>query len=117
MSSRASAITVAGMVLSQPLMQTRPSKRWPRATSSIESAMTSRETRLVFMPLVPIVTPSEIAMVFSSIGVPPASLIPSFTRCARTRWVKLHGIVSIQQWATPMIGLLRASASKPMPWR
>ena len=46
-------MTVAGIVLSQPLMQTMPSKRWPRATSSIESAMTSRLTRLVFMPARP----------------------------------------------------------------
>jgi hypothetical protein len=61
MSRRAIAMTVAGIVLSQPLMQTIASKRWPRATSSIESVMTSRETRLVFIPLVPMVTPSEIA--------------------------------------------------------
>ena len=43
MSRRTSAITAPGIVLSQPTRQTRPSKRWPRATSSIESAITSRE--------------------------------------------------------------------------
>ncbi len=65
-------MTVPGIVLSQPLSATTPSKRWPRATSSMESAMTSRETSEVFIPLVPIVMPSEIAIVLSSIGVPPA---------------------------------------------
>ena len=53
--------------------------------SSIESAMTSRETRLVFMPLVPIVMPSEIAMVLNSIGVPPAARMPSLTCLASAR--------------------------------
>ena len=99
MSSRASAITVPGIVLSQPDRATTPSKRWPRATSSIESAMTSRETSEVFIPLVPIVMPSEIAIVLSSIGVPPAARTPSLTFAASARWLKLHGIVSIQQCA------------------
>ena len=62
-------------------------------------------------PLVPIVIPSEIATVLSSIGVPPASRIPSFTRADSARRWKLHGIVSIQVEATPMIGLESASSS------
>ena len=49
--------------------QTRPSKRWPRATSSIESAITSRETSDARIPDVPIETPSETAIVLNSIGV------------------------------------------------
>src|ERR1700689_190886 len=79
MSSRASAITPAGIVLSQPTRQTSPSKRCPAATSSIESAMTSREISDARMPDVPIETPSEIAVVFHSIGIPPAARIPSLT--------------------------------------
>src|SRR4051794_40344047 len=117
MFSRASAIAPPGIVLSQPVRTTSASNRWPSATSSIESAITSRETRLVFMPLVPIVIPSEIAIVFSSIGVPPASRMPSLTFCASARRGKLHGIVSIHVLAPPTIGLASASASKPMPWR
>ena len=62
-------------------------------------------------------TPSEIAIVLSSIGVAPAWRMPSLTFWASARCVKLHGIVSIQQWATPMIGFETASASKPIPWR
>ena len=104
-------MTVPGMVLSQPLSATTPSNRWPRATSSMESAMTSRETRLVRMPRVPIVIPSEIATVLYSIGVPPASRMPSLTRAESARRWKLQGMVSIQVEATPMIGRDSASSS------
>ena len=85
MSRRASAITAAGIVLSQPTSTTRPSNRLPRATSSIESAMTSRLMSEVFMPSQPMVMPSEIETVLNSSGVPPASRIPSFTCTARSR--------------------------------
>ena len=68
-------------------------------------------TSEVFMPLVPIVMPSEIAIVLSSIGVPPAARMPSLTFAASARRWKLHGIVSIHVEATPMIGLASASSS------
>ena len=90
-----------------------PSNRWPRATSSIESAMTSRLISEAFMPSVPIVTPSETAIVLNSIGVPPAARMPSFTNSASRRWLRLQGIVSIQVVATPMIGCARSSSVKP----
>ncbi len=78
-SRRASAIAAPGSVLSQPTRHTRPSKRCPRATSSIESAITSRDTSEAFIPSVPIETPSETEIVLNSIGVPPAARIPSLT--------------------------------------
>ena len=37
------------------------------------------------MPSVPIVSPSEIAIVLNSMGVPPASRMPSFTLAASRR--------------------------------
>src|ERR671910_888609 len=116
MSSRASAITAAGIVLSQPTRQTSPSNRWPRATSSIESAITSRETSEARIPSVPIDTPSETAIVLNSIGVPPASRMPRLTCCASARWFRLHGIVSIQFVATPTSGRARSSSVKPVPF-
>ena len=58
-----------GMVLSQPTSTTRPSNPLPRATSSIESAITSRLTSDARIPSVPIVMPSEIETVLNSIGV------------------------------------------------
>ncbi len=78
-------MTAPGIVLSQPTRQTRPSKRWPVATSSIESAITSREIREARMPEVPIETPSETAIVLNSTGVPPAARIPSLTWRASAR--------------------------------
>ena len=86
-------------------------------TSSIESAITSRLTSAARMPGVPIVIPSEIAIVLSSIGVPPASRMPSLTLADNARRWKLHGIVSIQVLATATIGLESASSSKPMPFK
>ncbi|MCG3159671.1 MAG: hypothetical protein JMDDDDMK_00685 [Acidobacteria bacterium] len=67
-----------------------------------------------FIPSVPIVTPSLIEMVLNSIGVAPAARMPSLTFAARSRWLKLHGIVSIHICATPIIGLARSSSLKPM---
>ena len=95
---------------------TRPSKRWPRATSSIESAITSRETSEARIPEVPIETPSDTAIVLNSIGVPPASRTPRLTCTARSRWLRLHGIVSIQVVPTPTIGFARSSSVKPVPF-
>ena len=62
---RAIAITVPGMVLSQPERVTTPSKKYARPTNSMESATTSRLTREAVMPDVPIVIPSETAMVLN----------------------------------------------------
>ena len=106
-------MTAAGIVLSQPTRQTSPSKRWPRATSSIESAITSRETSEARIPSVPIDTPSETETVLNSSGVPPAARIPRFTRWASARWLRLHGIVSIHVVETPTSGFARSSSVRP----
>ncbi len=75
--------------------------------------MTSRLMSEAFMPSVPIVTPSETAIVLNSIGVPPAARMPSFTHSASRRWLRLQGMVSIHEVATPMIGWARSSSVKP----
>ena len=107
-------MTVPGIVLSHPEMATRPSSEYPRATSSIESAMISRLTREVRIPSVPMLMPSEIAMVLNSTGVPPAARTPAFT-CSETprRW-ELQGIISIHVLAIPIRGLRRSSSVNPM---
>jgi hypothetical protein len=56
----------------------------PRATSSIESAITSRLISEARIPSVPIVMPSEIDTVLNSIGVAPAARTPAFTCSARS---------------------------------
>ena len=97
MSSRAIAMTMAGIVLSQPEIVTRASNIWERATSSTESATRSRLTREPFIPSVPMVIPSVTETVLTSIGVPPAALTPAMTWEATSRWLKLQGMVPIQQ--------------------
>ena len=111
---RARAMAAAGIVLSHPTMQTAASNSCPRQTSSMESAMTSRLTSDAFMPSVPMVSPSEMAMVLNSMGVPPAARMPSFTLAERRRRWKLQGMVSIQVLATAMSGFARSSSVKPM---
>ena len=77
----------AGIVLSQPTRVIMASNMWPRPTSSMESAITSRLTRDAFMPSVPMVTPSEMATVLNSMGVPPAARTPSFILAdSRRKW-------------------------------
>ena len=97
--------------MSQPLIATTASNAWASHTSSIESAIRSRLTSDAFIPWVPIVIPSEIAIVLSSIGVPPAARMPSLTLAPSARRWKLHGIVSIHVLATATSGLDRASSS------
>jgi hypothetical protein len=46
---------------------------------------------------------------------PPASRTPRLTSCASSRWLRLHGIVSIQVVATPISGLARSSSVNPTP--
>ena len=91
-----------------------PSSRYPRATNSIESAMISRLTSEVRIPSVPMVMPSEMAMVLNSTGVPPAARTPIFTCSEMPRRWELQGIISIQVLAMPMSGLRRSSSVNPM---
>src|SRR4029079_3271953 len=114
MSMRASAMAAAGIVLSPPTRQMRPSRWCERVASSIESAMTSRLTSDPRMPSTPMVTPSETEIVLNSSGVPPASRMPSLTFCASARWLKLHGIVSIHVVATPTNGRAMSPSVKPI---
>ena len=85
---RHSAITVPGIVLSQPLIAT-PRRTPARRDQLDQSAITSRLTSDAFIPAVPIVIPSEIAIVLNSIGVPPAARIPALTFVAESPKVEV----------------------------
>ena len=61
--------------------------------------------------------PSLIAIVFTSIGVPPAARTPVITCCASSRWLKLQGMVPIQLWATITSGFFKSSLLKPTDLR
>src|SRR4029077_20914328 len=88
-----------------------------RPMSSIESAITSRLTSGAFMPSVPMVMPSEMAIVLNSMGFAPAPRMPALTGTASSRRPKLHGIVSVQQLDTPMNGLSMSSRVSPIACR
>ena len=117
MLSRTSAITAAGIVLSQPTRITAASKAYPTPLSSIESAISSRLISEAFIPSVPMAMPSLMEMVFTSIGVPPATRTPAITCCASSRWLRLQGIVPIQLWATMTSGRWRSSLESPTDLR
>ena len=76
--------------------------------------MTSRLTSEVFIPSLPMVMPSEIAIVLNSIGFAPAARIPALSGTASSRSPKLQGIVSVQTLETPMNGLSMSSAFSPI---
>ena len=114
MSTRASAISAAGTVLSQPTMQTSASKSWACTISSIESAITSREISDARIPGVPCDWLSETAIVLKPSGTPPAALTPSPTRAASSSWLRLHGIVCVQVEAMPTIGPSSRAGSMPI---
>ena len=79
--------------------------------------MTSRETSDVFMPSVPIVMPSLMAMVLNSWGVAPASRMPCMTFWARARRLRLQGMVPIHVLATPTMGFLMSPSDSPVAFR
>src|SRR5213080_4257936 len=70
---RAMAISAPGMFLSHPPTASTPSTHWALHTVSIESAITSRETREYFIPSVPMEMPSLTVIVPKVWGMPPAA--------------------------------------------
>ncbi len=73
--------------------------------------MTSRDTRLYFMPSVPIAMPSLMVGVPKICGLAPASFRPSTAASASTCRPELQGVIVEWPLATPTIGLLKSS-----PW-
>src|SRR4051794_31464484 len=114
LSTRASAISAAGTVLSQPTMQTSASKSCAMSISSIESAISSRETSDARIPGVACVWLSETAMVLKDSATPPASVTPRSTAAARSRWLRLQGMVCVHIDETPTIAPSRRSGSMPI---
>src|ERR1700753_1456808 len=93
---RAMAISAPGMFLSQPPMATKPSMPSQATTVSMESAMTSRETREYFIPSEPMEMPSETVMVLKIMALAPALLAPaSAMRASWSMWA-LQGVTMLQ---------------------
>lgn len=107
---RASAIMPPGMFLSQPPMTTTPSIHWPCAAVSIQSAMTSRDTREYFMPSVPMDMPSEMVGVPNTCGLALAPRMASMAASARRCRPLLHGVMVEWPLATPIMGFSKSAS-------
>ena len=87
--------------------------RSAEATTSMESAMTSRETRENFMPSWPMAMPSATVMVPNIWPTPPAEVTPALALSANSfKWM-LQGVTSLQAEATPTMGFLKSSSWNP----
>ena len=82
-------------------MATTPSNPWQATTVSIESAMTSLETREYFIPSEPIEIPSEIVIVLNITAFPPAELTPISASSAKSLICILQGVTIDQVDAIP----------------
>ena len=80
-----------GIFLSQPPMTITPSMRAALQTVSMESAITSRETRENFMPSVPIEIPSLTVMVPKICGMAWASRSTLTARCGEIVQARVAG--------------------------
>ena len=108
-SALAAAISIAGVVLSQPDSSTTPSSGFARSSSSTSMAMRLRNSIAVGRISV---SPSDI--VGNSSGKPPASQTPRLTASATPRRCALHGVSSDQLFAMPITGRpSKTSGTKP----
>jgi len=103
--ARSMPIMPPGMFLSQPPMTSTPSIHWPPTQVSTQSAMTSRETRLYFMPSVPMAMPSLMVGVPKTCGLAPASFSATMAASARRCRPLLQGVIVLWPLATPIMGL------------
>ena len=94
-------MTQPGIFLSQPPIATTPSKPWQEVTVSIESAITSLETREYFIPSEPIEIPSEMVIVLKITPLPPALFTPFSASLAKSLMCILHGVTIDQVDAMP----------------
>jgi hypothetical protein len=108
MSIRAIAIMAPGIFLSQPPTARIPSMLWAPQAVSIESAITSRDTREYFMPSVPIEIPSLTVMVPKSWGMAPAARSDISARRASSSRPALHGVM--------VLCALASRRRLPGPW-
>jgi len=76
----------------------------------MQSEMTSRLTRLYFMPSVPMDMPSEIVGVPKTWALPPASSMPSMAASASFCRPELQGVMVLWPLATPTIGLAKSDS-------
>ncbi len=113
MSSRAAAINMPGVILSQSVRSTSASSPWPSATPSTPSATLSRLGSEKLMPRWPIAIPSQMPGTPNTNGTPP----PAQTPCSMARSSSLipqwPGMRSLKLLAMPTKGF--SSRADPSP--
>ncbi len=92
------------MFLSHPPNATRASNPSHPTTVSIESAITSLETKEYFIPSVPMEIPSEMVIVLKITALPPASFAPAAASRASSSICALQGVTWLQVEAIPIWG-------------
>ena len=95
-------MTHPGIFLSHPPIVKNPSKPSQPTTVSIESAMTSLETREYLIPLVPIEIPSDTVIVLKITDLPPQESILEAATFANSLMCMLHGVTILHVEATPI---------------
>ena len=108
--ARSMPIMPPGMFLSQPPMTMTPSSHWPPTQVSTQSEMTSRDTRLYFMPSVPMAMPSEMVGVPKSWALAPAPCRPMTAASASFCRPELQGVMVEWPLATPIMGLPKSDS-------
>ena len=104
-----------GIFLSHPPIAINPSYPRQPTTVSIESAITSLETKEYFIPCVPIEIPSDTVIVLNKTPFPPDALIESSTTSESLFKCILHGVTLAPVEATPTRGLVKSSVVNPTP--
>ena len=94
-------------------MATIPSNPSPAVTVSIESAMTSLDTREYLIPGVPMDIPSDTVMVLKIMDLPPALFAPAAPCLASWSMCMLQGVTMLQVDAIPTTGFLKSLSVKP----
>ncbi len=110
---RAIAITLPGMFLSQPPTHSTPSISWPCTATSIESAITSRDTSEYFMPSVPIPMPSVTVGKPNTCGIAPSAESAAMARSTSGWMPALQGFIVLCPLATPTMGFSKSASPKP----
>ena len=108
--ARSMPIMPPGMFLSQPPITITPSIHWPPTQVSTQSEITSRDTRLYFMPSVPMAMPSEMVGVPNSCALAPKSFRLATAASASGCRPELHGVMVEWPLATPIIGLPKSAS-------
>ena len=112
----ASPISIPGVILSQLVRQTNPSKQWALITVSIESAISSLDASEYLIPVCPMAIPSHMPGIPKKNGTPPPAAIPLSTKRSSLLMPAWPGIISVKAVATAIKGLVISFLDIPVAY-